>query len=109
MEQSSSWPVSAQLQNSPPSTKDYTRISEGIRAGPAEQVNGITVIFQRDRKEQEGWDAAETVQSCAAELMWSVKACSLLMGLRALPGEEFKPALLESFVLIQSQHQKVPF
>lgn len=41
--------------------------------------------------------------------MWSVKAFSRLLGLRALPGEEFRPALLESVVLVHSQHQKVPF
>jgi len=38
--------------------------------------------------------------------MGSVKAFGLLLGLRALPGEEFRPALLESFVRVQSQHQR---
>lgn len=40
----------APAENSPPSTKDYAKISEGIHAGPAEQVNGITVILQRGQE-----------------------------------------------------------
>lgn len=41
--------------------------------------------------------------------MWSMKAFSPLFVLRALPGGGFSPALLDSFVLVQSQHQKIPF
>lgn len=48
-------------------------------------------------------------QSRAPLQSWSVKAFGLLLRLRALPGGEFRPALLESFLRLQSQHQKVPF
>lgn len=97
----------ALAENSPVSTKEDAKISKGTLAGPARQVNAITVIFQGGHEGIGGaGQCRDSPELCCRA---DVERESLQPLVCALPGEEFRPALLESFMLVQSQHQKFPF